>query len=122
MFATPFLVALMEEACRNAVESHLPEGKITLGAQIDLKHMAPTPLGFEIRASACLVEAKGPKLVFEVGVVDEKERVGEGRHVRYHRSVPAGLDEEIRRWLGEPAQRPLPARVRRPGDLDPHLL
>jgi predicted thioesterase len=83
VFATPFLVALMEEAARNAVEPHLPEGKITLGARIDLKHLAPSPLGFEIRASACLIEVKGPKLVFEVGVVDDAERVGEGRHVRF---------------------------------------
>ncbi|MHC4778636.1 MAG: thioesterase family protein [Planctomycetota bacterium] len=83
VFATPFLVALMEEAARNAVEPLLPEGKITLGGLVELKHLAPTPLGFEIRASACLLEVKGPKLVFEVGIVDGMERVGEGRHVRF---------------------------------------
>ena len=83
VFATPFLVALMEEAARNAVESLLPEGMLTLGGLVEVKHLAPTPLGFEIRASACLLEVKGSKLVFEVGFVDGVERIGEGRHVRF---------------------------------------
>ena len=83
VFATPFLVGLMEEAARNAVEPHLPEGMLTLGGLVEVKHLAPTPLGFEIRASACLLEVKGAKLVFEVGIVDGVERIGEGRHVRF---------------------------------------
>ena len=64
-------------------ESLLPEGMLTLGGLVEVKHLAPTPLGFEIRASACLLEVKGPKLVFEVGIIDEVGRIGEGRHVRF---------------------------------------
>jgi predicted thioesterase len=83
VFATPFMVALMEEAARNAVESQLPQGTITLGGRIDLKHLAPSPLGFEGTARAELKEIEGPKLTFEVEILDPMERVGEGVHVRF---------------------------------------
>lgn len=83
VFATPFLVALVEEAARNAVEPHLPEGRLTLGGLVELRHLAPSPLGFEILARAELTEVKGPKLVFVVEVSDQAEKVAEGRHVRF---------------------------------------
>ncbi|MHC5036331.1 MAG: thioesterase family protein [Planctomycetota bacterium] len=83
VFATPFMISLMEEAARNAVEPLLPEGHLTLGGLVELKHLGPSPLGFHIRASACLMEVKGSKLVFEVGIEDDVERIGEGRHIRF---------------------------------------
>ncbi|MCU0722237.1 MAG: hypothetical protein MUC63_01215 [Planctomycetes bacterium] len=82
VFATPFLAALMEEACRNAVEPLLPPGSVTLGGFLELKHLAPTPLGFRVEARARLVETKGPKFVFEIEVRDDLEKVAEGRHAR----------------------------------------
>lgn len=83
VFATPFMVALMEEACRNAVAPHLPPGFVTLGGHVDLKHLAPTPKGFKVKAEARLAEVKGPKLVFDVKIDDGIEPVGQGRHVRF---------------------------------------
>jgi predicted thioesterase len=83
VFATPFMVALMEEACRNAVEPGLPPGRLTLGGLVELRHLAPTPVGYDVTAHAELVEVKGPKLVFDVRVEDAREPVGEGRHVRF---------------------------------------
>ncbi len=82
VFATPFLVALMEEAAREAVEPQLPGDRITLGGWVEVKHLAPTPRGFRVEAVARLVEVKGSKLVFEVEVQDEAEVVARGRHVR----------------------------------------
>jgi fluoroacetyl-CoA thioesterase len=83
VFATPFMAALVEEACRNAVEPLLPPGTITLGGSLDLQHLAPTPPGFEVSARARVVEVKGPKVVFEAEVSDGVEKVGEARHVRF---------------------------------------
>ncbi len=83
VFATPFMTALMEHACRNAVDSHLPDGTMTLGGLVELRHLAPTPIGFRVRAEARLVEVKGPKLAFEVRIHDGVEEVGSGKHVRF---------------------------------------
>jgi predicted thioesterase len=83
VFATPFMVALVEEACRDAVEPRLPAGKVTLGGLVELRHLAPTPEGYGVEARAELVEVKGPKLVFTVEVSDDVETVGKARHVRF---------------------------------------
>ena len=83
VFATPFMAALVEEACRVAALPLLQPGSLTLGGSLELRHLAPTPIGFTVIATATLTEVKGPKLVFEVSVSDEVEKVGEARHVRF---------------------------------------
>jgi fluoroacetyl-CoA thioesterase len=87
VLATPQMVLLMERAGVAAVEHLLPEGYQTVGAHLDVRHLAPTPVGFEVRARAELVEVEGRRLTFRVEVreVDESEgeRVGEGTHQRY---------------------------------------
>ena len=82
VLATPIMIALMEEAGRNAVEPLLEPGHLTVGASLDVKHLAPTPLGMQVTARAELLAVDGRMLTFHVEAHDEREKVGEGTHVR----------------------------------------
>jgi predicted thioesterase len=82
VLASPIMIALMEEAARNAVEPLLPPGQLTVGAELAIKHLAPTPLGMRVTARAELVSVDGRMLTFHVEARDEKDQVGEGTHVR----------------------------------------
>jgi len=82
VLATPIMIALMEEAGRNAVEPRLEPGQLTVGAEINIKHLAPTPMGMCVTTRAELLAVDGRMLTFRVEARDEKEKVGEGTHVR----------------------------------------
>ena len=77
VFATPAMVALMENAAMTAVAGELPEGATTV------THIKPSGLGAEITATAVLAEVEGRKLTFNVGARDAEGLIGEGIHVRY---------------------------------------
>lgn len=83
VFATPALVALMENAAMQAVQNELPEGCTTVGAMMQTSHIQPSALGEEVHATATLEEAEGRKLTFKVTAADSKGIVGEGTHIRY---------------------------------------
>jgi len=83
VYATPALVALMESAAVHALDGHLPAGQTTVGGQIDVRHLAATPVGVKVRACAELVEVNGRKLTFRIQAWDEAEQIGEATHVRY---------------------------------------
>lgn len=83
VLATPQMVLLMERAGVAAVDHLLPEGYRTVGAHLDVGHTAPTPIGFEVTATAELMEVAGRRLVFHVQVQDSVEVVGEGTHQRF---------------------------------------
>jgi predicted thioesterase len=86
VLATPQMVLLMERAGVAAVDHLLPKGHRTVGAHLDVRHLAPTPIGFEVRATAYLVEVEGRRLTFRVEVHEEPfgedQLVGEGIHQR----------------------------------------
>lgn len=83
VFATPSMVALMENAAMNAVAEHLPEGSATVGTKLDIVHSKATPLGDTVRATATLEEIDGRRLVFKVIASDETGTIGEGTHERF---------------------------------------
>ena len=83
VFATPSMVALMENAAMNAVAPFLPEGSTTVGAEIDTTHIKPSALGAEIEATATLTAIEGRKLVFDVEARDTSGTIGKGTHVRF---------------------------------------
>lgn len=83
VFATPALVALMENAAMTAVAAELPEGATTVGAEMNTTHIKPSGLGAEITASAVVTEVDGRKIVFTVGARDGEGPIGEGTHVRF---------------------------------------
>jgi fluoroacetyl-CoA thioesterase len=82
VLATPMMIALMERASVAAVDHLLPEGQLTVGAHVDVRHLSPTPLGMKVTARSELVAVEGRKLTFHVEAFDEKEKVGEGTHRR----------------------------------------
>ena len=83
VFATPAMVALMENAAMKAVADALPEGSTTVGAEMNVTHIKPSGLGAEITATAVLTGVEGRKLTFNVGARDAEGMIGEGVHVRY---------------------------------------
>jgi fluoroacetyl-CoA thioesterase len=82
VLATPQMVLLMERAGVAAVDHLLPEGYRTVGTHLDVGHLAPTPLGFEVTATAELIEVEGRRLTFHVEAHDGFELVGSGTHQR----------------------------------------
>ncbi len=83
VFATPAMVALMENAAMTAVAAALPEGSTTVGAEMNVTHIKASGLGAEITATAVLTEVEGRKLTFNVGARDAGGMIGEGVHIRY---------------------------------------
>lgn len=83
VFGTPYLVGLFEGVSAELMAPHLAPGEQSVGAGMDLKHTAPTPLGMKVRAVTELVEVDKRKHVFRLEAFDEKEKIGEATHVRY---------------------------------------
>ena len=83
VYATPAMTALMENAAKNGVKKELPTGYTTVGIEINVKHIKPTPVGVKVRAEAILEKAEGKKLTFKVEAFDDMGKIGEGTHIRY---------------------------------------
>jgi len=83
VFGTPSLVGLMENAAVEALEGHLPPGRTSVGGRMDVRHLAPTPVGMRVRAHAELVEIDNQRLVFQIEAWDEVEQIGEATHERF---------------------------------------
>ena len=83
VFATPSMIALLEKAACNCVEKELEDGSTSVGTLINVKHLAATPVGMNVRAEATLTEADGRRLVFDIKVYDDTCLIGEGTHERF---------------------------------------
>jgi predicted thioesterase len=82
VYATPALVALLEEAAVNALKPVLEAGKTTVGTRIEVAHVAATPVGHAVRSQATLTAVDDRRLVFEVVAYDEVEQIAHGVHER----------------------------------------
>ncbi len=82
VYGTPALIALLEMAAVNAVDHLLPDGTVSVGTHLDVRHLAPTPQGVEVHARAELVEVSGRRFTFHVEAFDPTEKIGEGTHQR----------------------------------------
>lgn len=83
VFGTPFLVGLFEGVSAELMAPHLGPGEQSVGISMSLKHLAPTPLGMEVRAKTELTQVEGRKLTFKLEAFDEKEKIGEAVHERF---------------------------------------
>lgn len=83
VFATPAMIALMENACLNAVAPFLPVGYGTVGVEVNVTHTKPTPIGGHVVCKASLVSIDGRRLQFEVIANDDDGEIGKGSHSRF---------------------------------------
>ena len=83
VFATPAMIALMENAAMNAVAPALDKGATTVGTMMRSSHIKASPVGATITAEAELVAVEGRRLTFTVKAWDEKGVIGEGEHERF---------------------------------------
>ena len=83
VYATPSMIALMEGTASESVKAELEEGQGSVGTSIAIKHLAATPVGMRVRCESELVDVDGRKLVFNLVVYDEKDKIGEGTHERF---------------------------------------
>ncbi len=83
VYATPAMLALMEKAACEAVAPLLDEGATTVGTLLNVSHLAATPVGMQVSATAELISQEGRKFVFRVTASDECGVIGEGTHERF---------------------------------------
>lgn len=82
VFATPEMVRLMERAAVNALAPHLTPGQQSVGTLVNVRHLAATPLGATVTATAELIDVDGRRLTFRVSATDGVDTIGEGHHER----------------------------------------
>ena len=82
VFATPAMIALMENASVAAIQPHLSAGQTSVGIEVNIKHLAATPVGMHVRARAQVTAVDGRRVSLDVQAWDDKEKIGEGTHVR----------------------------------------
>jgi predicted thioesterase len=98
VLATPVMINLIEAAALAAVEHLLPAGCQSLGTRLDVRHIAATPVGMRVAASAEVVAVEGRTIRFRVEARDEREVIGDGVHDRVVVNV-VKFDERVRRKL-----------------------
>jgi fluoroacetyl-CoA thioesterase len=82
VLSTPRLIQLLEAAAIEAIQEYMPSDQLSLGTQVKIKHLSPTPLGMKVTAHALLKEVDKNRLFFLVDAYDEKDKVAEGEHER----------------------------------------
>ena len=82
VLATPVMINLMEAAALDCAENLIPAGHQSLGIKLDVRHIAATPVGMRVRATAKLMKVDGRNLEFWVEAHDEKDLIGDGAHHR----------------------------------------
>ena len=98
VLATPVMINLMEAAALDAAENLIPAGHQSLGTRLDVRHIAATPVGMRVRATARLVSVEGRTLEFQVEARDEKDLIGDGSHQRLVVNV-ARFDQRVQAKL-----------------------
>jgi fluoroacetyl-CoA thioesterase len=98
VLATPVMINLMEAAALDAAENLIPEGHQSLGIRLDVRHIAATPVGMRVRATAKLVKVDGRTLEFRVEAHDQKDLIGDGLHQRIIVNV-ARFDQRVQAKL-----------------------
>ena len=82
VYATPMMILEMEMAAADATNPWLEPGWVTVGTEVDIRHLAATPVGAVVRTTAKVIAVERRIIRFEVEAFDEKRRIGEGRHAR----------------------------------------
>jgi fluoroacetyl-CoA thioesterase len=96
VLATPVMINVIEAAALNAIEHLLPAGHQSLGIHLDISHVAATPVGLRVTATAEVLRVQGRTITFRVEARDEVEAIGDGTHQRVVVSV-ARFDDRVQR-------------------------
>jgi len=102
VLSTPRLIQLLEAAAINAIQEYIPSDQLSLGAQVKIKHLSPTPLGMKVTAHALLKEVDKNRLFFLVDAYDERDKVAEGEHERILVSKERFLQKVEKKRAGKP--------------------
>jgi predicted thioesterase len=101
VLATPVMINLIEAAALAAIEHLLPQGYQSLGTHLDVRHLAATPVGMKVRATAEVIAVKERVISFKVEASDERDLIGDGVHERVVVNV-AKFDQRVQRKLSRP--------------------
>jgi fluoroacetyl-CoA thioesterase len=82
VYATPMMIRAMENAALNAVREFLERGESAVGTAVDIKHLAATPVGHQVTATATVTKVDGHRIWFDVSARDGVEEIGRGTHER----------------------------------------
>ena len=82
VYATPMMILEMEMASGDAIRGHLDKGWVTVGTEVDIRHLAATPVGATVRTTAKVIAVERRVIRFEVAAFDGERKIGEGRHAR----------------------------------------
>jgi predicted thioesterase len=83
VFSTPRVIGTLERTSHNTILPYLAEGQGSVGVVVNIRHLAATPIGFNIRTRAEVVEVEGRKVKFKVEAWDDFEKIAEGEHERF---------------------------------------
>jgi fluoroacetyl-CoA thioesterase len=100
VLATPVMINLIEAAALAAIEHLLPAGYQSLGTRLDVRHIAATPVGMKVLASATVTRVEGRTVHFRVEAKDEKDLIGDGVHERVVVNV-AKFDQRVQHKLSK---------------------
>ena len=92
VLAPPVVVGWLEDAAIRAVQPYLEPGQGSVGTLVSMKHLAATPAGMTVRATATVTEVDGRRIRFSVEAHDEKEKIAEGEHERFIVNMAKFLD------------------------------
>ncbi|HCO62962.1 MAG TPA: dihydrolipoamide acyltransferase [Clostridiales bacterium] len=83
VFATPHMIALMENAAANSLLPYLAEGEGSVGTHLDVSHTSATPIGMKVWADTEVLAVDGKQITFQVTAYDERGEIGRGTHQRF---------------------------------------
>jgi fluoroacetyl-CoA thioesterase len=97
VFATPFMIALMENAASSALAPHLEEGQGSVGTKLNVSHDSATPIGLKVWAEAEVTAVNGKQITFQVNAFDEKGPIGSGTHERFIIAVDRFMEKTAKK-------------------------
>ena len=83
VFSTPRVIGLLERTSHNTILPYLSDGQGSVGAVVNIRHLAATPIGFTVRTRAEVLEVEGRRVKFKVEAWDNLEKIAEGEHERF---------------------------------------
>ena len=100
VYGTPIMIYHMEVTAEAAIRDYLPQGWITVGVLVNVKHLAASPIGMSVRFRAEILEVADRRIVCKVEAYDEKEKIGEGTHERFIIDVARYAERLIAKFGG----------------------